>query len=62
MGEIVAKFTLSHSNINVYDLEKSLEFAKPRRPQEVRRRKSDDGSFGLVFLTDCAVSHQIWAL
>ena len=54
------KFTLAHSNINVCDIEKSLEFYKNALGMEaVRRHKADDGSFELVFLSDGSTKHQI---
>ena len=54
------KFTLAHSNINVCDLEKSIEFYKNALGLEiVRRHKASDGSFELVFLADGASSYQI---
>jgi lactoylglutathione lyase len=54
------KFTLAHSNINVCDLEKSLEFYKNALGmEEIRRHKAADGSFELVFISDGSASHQI---
>ena len=54
------KFNLAHSNINVCNLEKSLEFYKNALGLEpVRRHKSADGSFELAFLSDGSTSHQI---
>ena len=54
------KFTLAHSNINVCDLEKSLEFYKKALGlAEVRRHKSADGSFELAFIADNSAQHQI---
>ena len=54
------KFTLAHSNINVCDLEKSIEFyTKALGLEIVRRHKAGDGSFELVFLADGVSSHQI---
>ena len=58
------KFNITHSNINVCDLEKSLEFYKNALGmKEVRRHKSADGSFELVFISDSnsngETSHQI---
>jgi lactoylglutathione lyase len=54
------KFTLAHSNINVCDLEKSLEFYKTALGmEEVRRHKADDGSFELVFISDKSTQYQI---
>jgi lactoylglutathione lyase len=54
------KFKLAHSNINVCDLEKSLEFYKKALGMEVvRRHKSEDGSFELAFISDGSASHQI---
>jgi len=54
------KFTLVHTNINVLDLEKSLEFYKKALGiEEVKRRKAADGSFELVFISDGTSSHQM---
>ena len=54
------KFTLTHSNINVLNMEKSLAFYKEALGMEVaNRKKADDGSFELVFLSDGTSSHQI---
>ena len=53
-------FTLAHTNINVLDLEKSLAFYKKALGMdEVKRIKSDDGSFELAFLSDGTSTHQI---
>ena len=47
------KFTMVHTNINVFDLEKSLAFYKTALGLDVvKRKKPDDGSFELVFLSD----------
>jgi lactoylglutathione lyase len=49
--EIKAKF--DHYNINVFDLQKSLDFYdKALGFKEVRRMESEDGSFTLVYLGD----------
>ena len=54
------KFTLIHTNINVFDLEKSVAFySKALGLSEVRRRVPDDDSFVLVYLSDEVGSHQI---
>ncbi|MCL2517182.1 MAG: VOC family protein [Oscillospiraceae bacterium] len=54
------KFTIAHSNINVCDLEKSLEFYKKALGlEEIRRHKAADGSFELVFLADSVTAHRI---
>jgi len=54
------KFTLVHTNINVLDLEKSLEFYKKAlKMEEAKRHKASDGSFELVYLTDGSTSHQL---
>ncbi|MCL2412216.1 MAG: VOC family protein [Treponema sp.] len=54
------KFTIAHTNINVSNLEKSLEFYKQALGLEVaRNRKAPDGSFELVYLTDGSSSHNI---
>ena len=47
------KFTMAHTNINVFDMEKSLAFYKEALGMDVDKRiKGDDGSFEIVYLTD----------
>ena len=47
------KFTFAHNNLNVYDLQKSLDFYKEALGLTVQRTKdADDGSFTLAFLGD----------
>jgi len=54
------RFTIAHTNINVRDLAKSLEFYKKALSLEVvRQRKAEDGSFELVFLGDGSTDHNI---
>ena len=54
------KFTMAHSNINVFDLEKSEAFYKKALGLDViRRRKADDGSFELAFLSDGSTPYNI---
>ena len=54
------KFTIDHFNINVLDLEKSLEFyQKALGLREIRRSKADDGSYIIVFLGDDSSSSKI---
>ncbi|MHB0995707.1 MAG: VOC family protein [Elusimicrobiales bacterium] len=54
------KFTFSHNNLNVLDLEKSLRFYKEALGlREVRRKDAADGSFTLVFLGDGATGHRL---
>ena len=54
------KFTYVHNNINVLDLEKSLDFyAKALGLKEVRRHKPDSGDFIIAFLSDGDTSHLI---
>ena len=49
--EIQAKF--DHFNINITDLERSIDFyGKALGLHEVRRQEAADGSFRLVFLSD----------
>ncbi|MCL2427151.1 MAG: VOC family protein [Oscillospiraceae bacterium] len=46
-------FKMAHTNINVLDLEKSIEFyEKALGLSVVRRHKAGDDSFELVFLSD----------
>ena len=52
------KFTFAHNNLNVYDLDKSLEFYKEALGLTVTRTKdADDGSFTLVYLGDGTTPH-----
>ncbi|MCL2702610.1 MAG: VOC family protein [Defluviitaleaceae bacterium] len=54
------KFTLGHTNINVCDLEKSLEFYKSALGLDcARRHKAADGSFELAFISDGSSSHML---
>ena len=53
-------FRMVHNNINVFDLEKSVEFYKTALGmKEVRRKEAGDGSFVLVFLEDGLSGHQV---
>ena len=52
------KFKFAHNNLNVFDLDKSLEFYQQALGlKEQRRKVSSDGSFILVFMTDGQVPH-----
>lgn len=52
------KFKFLHNNINVLDLERSLEFYQTALDlQEVRRKETED--FILVFLGDGQSTHQL---
>lgn len=52
------KFTFYHNNINVFDLDKSIEFYQKALGLTVTREKSaEDGSFKLVFLGDETTLH-----
>ena len=54
------KFKIGHTNINVCNLEKSLDFYQKALGLEViRRRKASDESFELVYLGDGSGAHQI---
>ena len=54
------KFTMVHTNLNVFDVEKSLAFYKKALGlDEIRRIKPDNGSFELVFISDGSASCQI---
>ena len=49
----MAKFKFIHNNINVFDLQRSLEFYKKALGlEEVRRFAPEDGSFIIVYLSD----------
>ena len=54
------KFSFDHNNINVLDLEKSVEFYKDALGfVETRRFMPSDGSFTLVFLGDETTNHKL---
>lgn len=47
------EFKFAHSNFNVLNLEKSLEFYQNALDlKEMRRREADDGSFTIAYLGD----------
>ncbi|MFH1880962.1 MAG: VOC family protein [Bacillota bacterium] len=51
-------FKIAHTNLNVFDLEKSLKFYKEALGLiEVRRSGAKDGSFRIVFLSDGTDGH-----
>ncbi len=54
------EFKFNHNNINVLNLEKSLEFYKNALGLvEVRRKTAEDGSFILVYLGDGSGGHRL---
>ena len=54
------KFTFVHNNINVLDLEKSLEFYEEALGlTPIREKVAQDGSFKIVFLGDSTSRHQL---
>ncbi len=54
------KFTFAHNNLNVLNLERSLEFYKKALGlSEIRRKEAEDGSFILAFLGDGTTPHQL---
>ncbi|HAE40739.1 MAG TPA: lactoylglutathione lyase [Candidatus Riflebacteria bacterium] len=54
------EFKFNHNNINVLDLEKSLDFYKSALGLvEVRRHNAADGSFILVYLGDGTGGHRL---
>lgn len=53
-------FKFDHNNINVLDLEKSVNFYKEALGLvEVSRKNAGDGSFTLVFMGDTITSHKL---
>ena len=53
-------FKFAHNNINVLDLERSLDFYdKALGLREVRRKTAEDGSFVLVYLSDGQSEHML---
>ncbi len=54
------KFNFYHNNINVLDLQKSLDFyEKALGLKVVREKEAADGSFKLVFLGDGTTPHNL---
>jgi lactoylglutathione lyase len=54
------KFMFAHNNVNVLDLERSLDFYQRALDlKEVRRIAPEDGSFILVFLGDSVTPHRL---
>ena len=54
------QFTFGHNNINVFDLQKSVDFyTKALNLTEQRRIEAKDGSFILAFLGDGKSGHQL---
>ena len=54
------KFTFAHNNINVVDLDRSIEFYKKALGLELLRiKEAGDGSFKLAFLGDGVTEHQL---
>ena len=54
------KFSFAHNNINVLDLQKSMEFyEKALGLKETRRIESEDGSFTIVYLGDGVTPHNL---
>lgn len=54
------KFSFAHNNINVLDLQKSMEFyEKALGLKETRRIESEDGSFTIVYLGDGVTPHDL---
>lgn len=54
------KFTFAHNNVNVLNLERSLDFyQRAIGLEEVRRIAPEDGSFILVFLGDGVTPHRL---
>jgi len=54
------KFTIAHTNINVFDIERSIAFYKKALGMEVlKSKKAEDGSFELAYLSDGASVHTL---
>lgn len=58
MEDRLMKFTFAHNNLNVYDLQKSLDFYKEALGLTVERTSdAADGSFTIAFLGDQTTPH-----
>ena len=54
------KFVMSHNNINVTDLNRSMAFYKRAlNLQEAREKRAEDGSYVIKFLTDGESRHEL---
>ena len=54
------KFTFNHTNLNVADLDRSLQFYQEALGlKPVRTKEAADGSFKLVFLSDNETSYRL---
>lgn len=54
------KFKFVHNNINVFNLDRSLEFYESAlNLREVRRKEASDGSYIIVFLANEESEHQL---
>ncbi len=54
------KFKMTHNNLNVFDLDRSLKFYKDALGLSVtRKREASDGSFILAFLSDGESQHAL---
>ena len=54
------KFKMIHNNLNVFDLQKSLDFyERALGLREVRRKEAGDGSFIIVYLANEQAPHQL---
>ena len=54
------EFKMAHTNLNVMDLEKTLAFYKKALGLDVvRRKKADDASFEIAFVSDGASAYQL---
>lgn len=60
IGGNIMKFSFAHNNINVLDLDKSLEFYEAALGlKEVSRMVAEDGSFIIVYLGDGQTQHKL---
>jgi lactoylglutathione lyase len=58
--EGIMKFTIAHTNINVFNIDLSVAFYKKALGlEEVRRKEAPDGSFILAFMGDRETGHLI---
>lgn len=53
-------FKFAHNNINVLDLDKSIEFySQALGLKEIKRKVAEDGSFILVYMGDGSSAHSL---
>lgn len=60
MEDLILNFSIKHTNINITNMDASIDFYQEALGLHVQRqKKSDDGSFCLTYLTDQEEKYQL---